>query len=224
MKFKTYRIIDLTMLCVLAFGIEIMTTAVVNSIIPGGFSFYPVIGLFMTVVAVTRWKYRGLVVIPFNALANYIACVYMCKAIDYDILRLFVTMFSNLSAMIILVWYKNKGIKETYKGIANYSLSCGSIILTSLVGVLLISIILGIARSQSLNLAISDIASAVFTIAYTHVFAYVILLLGVFIFNSMDILVDVKEKLIQMKRDRENESKYYTNINTNDSIENKNEI
>lgn len=222
MKFKTYRIIDLTMLCVLAFGIEMMTTTVVNSIIVGGFSFYPIIGLFITVVAVTRWKYRGLVVIPFNALANYIASVYLCKAIDYDIVRMFVTMISSASAMIILIWYKFKSIQGTYKDMTQFLLACGSIILTNICVVLLVSIILGIARSHSLNLAISDIASAVFTLAYTHVFAYVILLLGVYIFKSMGILVDVKEKMIQLKRDRENEDKYYKNISTVDS-NNKNE-
>ena len=223
MKFKTYRIIDLTMLCVLAFGIEIMTTALMNSIIPMGFSFYPVIGLFITVVAITRWKYRGLVVIPFNALANFIASVYMCKAQDYDITRLIITMLSNLSAIVILLWYKKKGVKDTFNGLNGYLLSCGSIILTNIIGVLLISIIMGIVRSGSLNLSISSIAEAMFLNAYTHVFAYVILLLGTYIFNSNGVIVDVKAKMLQDKKDRENEMKYYKNINK-DTSDNKNEI
>ena len=77
MKLKTYRVVDLAMISILAFGIELLTTLCVNMFIPNIRPF-PVIGMLLALVAITRWGWIGIDK-PMIGLAFYSQWLQHCR-------------------------------------------------------------------------------------------------------------------------------------------------
>lgn len=220
------------MLCALAFGIEIMATTVINRVIPGLYSitnddgtisvldkldflFYPVIGLFITVVAITRWKWRGIYVIPANALGYYIAARFICDSTVIGVKDVILTIISNCACIIIMLWFSKIKTKELYDDGNKTSLMLLAIIGINIVSIVIFTLIINIVSGIPFATAISSVAPTTLSAVLMHLFAYVILFLGVFVFRSMGLLVDAKQKLLDMKKDRDNEAKYYLNLGSN---------
>ena len=210
MKLKTYRIVDLIMISALAFGIELLTTLCVNMFIPNIRPF-PVLGMLMALVAITRWGWIGIIVIPINTLANFIMGRFAIPAINYresyDLVSFLVTMLSSTSSLIALIWYKVKGIKNLYKDkIATVNM-VGTIILANLIICVMYSVLGNIISGGSFS--IKDFGARVLGMLLYNAFGYVILLVGTLLLAKQDVLYDVKTRLIEQKEDRENERKYY---------------
>lgn len=71
MSLKKYMCIDLLMLCTIGIVLEALGTFFVNYMYVGA---YPtvVISLLISLLAIVRWGWKGLIVIPFCALGNFI--------------------------------------------------------------------------------------------------------------------------------------------------------
>ncbi len=71
MSIKKYMCIDLLMLCIIGIVLEALGTFFVNYMYIGA---YPtmVVSLLITMLAIVRWGWKGLIVIPFCALGNLI--------------------------------------------------------------------------------------------------------------------------------------------------------
>ena len=210
MKLKTYRIVDLIMISALAFGIELLTTLCVNMFIPNIRPF-PVLGMLMALVAITRWGWIGIIVIPINTLANFIMGRFAIPAINYresyDLVSFLVTMLSSTSSLIALIWYKVKGIKNLYKDkIATVNM-VGTIIFTNLVICVLYSALGNIISGGSITL--KDFGARVLGMLLYNAFGYLVLLLGSLLLARQDVFYDVKTRLIEARDERENERKYY---------------
>lgn len=210
MKLKTYRIVDLIMISALAFGIELLTTLCVNMFIPNIRPF-PVLGMLMALVAITRWGWIGIIVIPINTLANFIMGRFAIPAINYresyDLVSFLVTMLSSTSSLIALIWYKVKGIKNLYKDkIATVNM-VGTIIFTNLVICVLYSALGNIISGGSITL--NDFGARVLGMLLYNAFGYLVLLLGSLLLARQDVFYDVKTRLIEARDERENERKYY---------------
>lgn len=210
MKLKTYRVVDLAMISILAFGIELLTTLCVNMFIPNIRPF-PVIGMLLALVAITRWGWIGIIVIPINTLANFIMGRFAIPAINYrqtyDWLSFLFTMVATLSVTVELVWYKNKGIKNIYKDKITTVNMVGTIILTNLIICVMYSALGNLISGGSFS--IKDFGARVLGMLLYNAFGYVILLVGTLLLAKQDVLYDVKTRLIEQKEDRENERKYY---------------
>lgn len=210
MKLKTYRVVDLAMISILAFGIELLTTLCVNMFIPNIRPF-PVVGLLLTLVAITRWGWIGIIVIPINTLANFIMGRFAIPAINYrqsyDWLSFLFTMIATASSMVALIWYKKKGIKKIYKDKITTINMVGTIILTNLIMCVMYSAFGNVISGGIVSA--TDFGARVLGMLLYNAFGYVILLIGTLLLSRQDVLYDVKTRLIEQKEDRENERKYY---------------
>lgn len=211
MKFKTYRIIDLLILCILSFAIELLTTPCVNLFIPTIRPF-PVLGLLLTLVAVTRWGLLGIIVVPFNTLANFLMGRFVLNAINYratyDLSSFIFTMISTLAVLVSFLWYKKKGTRELYKDYGSMLGMLGTIVLVNLLVCVLYSLI-GSLMSGG-NFSLDDFWARCLGMLLYNVFGYLALLVGTFILSKQEVLADVKEKLLKKKEEQENEKQYYT--------------
>ncbi len=211
MKFKTYRVIDLLILCILAFGIELLTTPCVNLFVPTIRPF-PVLGLLLTLVAVTRWGLLGIIVVPFNTLANFLMGRFVLNAINYrasyDFLSFIFTMIATLSALIALLWYKKKGNRGLYKDYGSMLGMIGTIVLVNLLICVLYSAVGNSINGGSFSL--DDFGARCLGMFLYNAFGYIALLIGTFILSRQDVLCNVKERLLEKKEERDNESQYYT--------------
>lgn len=215
MKFKTYRIIDLIMLIILAFGLELLTTYLTNSFL-GTIRPYPILGLLITLVAVSRWGLIGLVVVPFNAFGNYISGRFILRTVEfremYNWIYFIFANISNLSASISLLFYNKKSQNEILKD----SGSCIKLIIS----ICIINYVANIITSLFLATVTSNIESSTFgTILYTQLFwnavGYVVLFIGFLILRKQEVCFNVKEKLLANQKERIDESKYYNDIKRN---------
>lgn len=215
MKFKTYRLIDLIILCVLAFLLELATTYVENCFVQR-ISPYPVLGLLITMVAITRWGIRGAVVIPFNVLGNFIAGKFLIPSMTcretFDLVWVICTFISNCTALLLIPIYNKRGQKRCLKDF-------GSIfsLLFILIG---INLVVNVISRLIVNLAVADdfgkigqmIGATFVAMILYSAFAYLALLVGVPILNSQGVICDVKQKLLDQKHEKEAELKYYKEI------------
>lgn len=215
MKFKTYRIIDLIMLIILAFGLELLTTWLTNSFM-GTIRPYPVMGLLITLIVVSRWGPIGLIVVPFSAFGNYISGHFMLRTEKfremYNWIYFILANISNLSAGISLLFYKKKNQNEILKDTG----SCIKLIIS----ICIINYVANIITSLFLAIVTSNIEGSTFgTILYTQLFwnvvGYVVLFIGFFILRKQEIFFNVKEKVLENKKERNDEIKYYNDIKRN---------
>ena len=217
MKFRTYRLLDLFVLCILAFGLEILTTYLTNSFI-GTLRPYPILGLLFTLIAVSRWGWLGLIVVPFNALGNFIAGRFMLRTESFRQLYSWSTLVfsfvSNCAALISLAYYKKKTQKEVLKDSGNQ--------LTMILTVCAISYVVNVILVFFANLFNPDVtitfnvfASILYTQFFWNIMGYVCLLIGFMILNKQGVFFNVKEKLLEQKKEAINEKKYYNDIHKN---------
>ncbi len=83
MSFKKYMCIDLLMLSVIGIGLEALCTFFVN--MTYGACPTAVISFLITYIAIIRWGYKGLIVIPFCALGNLIGGQFIViDRVQYD--------------------------------------------------------------------------------------------------------------------------------------------
>ncbi len=215
MKFKTYRMIDLIMLIILAFGLELLTTWLTNSFL-GTIRPYPIMGLLITLIAVSRWGPIGLIVIPFNAFGNYISGHFILRTVKYremyNWIYFIFANISNLSAGISLFFYKKTNQNEILKDSGSCIKLIISICIINYVANIITSLFLAIVTS---NVDASTFGAILYTQLFWNIVGYVVLFIGFFILKKQDVLFNVKEKLLATQKERIDESKYYNDIKRN---------
>lgn len=215
MKFKTYRMIDLIMLIILAFGLELLTTYLTNSFL-GTIRPYPILGLLITLVAVSRWGVLGLVVVPFNAFGNYISGRFMLRTVEfremYNWIYFIFANISNLAASISLLFYKKKNQNEILKDSGSCIKLIISICIINYVANIITSLFLAIV---TLSFESSTFATVLYTQLFWNVLGYVVLFIGFLILRKQEVCFNVKEKLLANQKERIDESKYYNDIKRN---------
>lgn len=215
MKFKTYRMIDLIMLIILAFGLELLTTYVTNSFL-GTIRPYPVMGLLITLIAVSRWGKVGLIVIPFSALGNYISGHFMLRTVKfremYNWIYFIFANISNLAASVSLLFYKKKNQSEIIKDSGSCIKLIISICIINYVANIITSLFLALVTS---NLELSTFGTILYTQLFWNVVGYVVLFIGFMILRKQEVCFNVKEKLLEVQKERIDENKYYNDIKRN---------
>lgn len=202
MSLKKYMIIDLSILCLISILLETLTTYLVNYMYVGAFP-TTVISLLLTFLAIARWGYKGLIVIPFCAVGNLIGGQFLVfKGVTYD-WRVFLSVMLGLASLSINLipfhrWKTNVVIKNNY---ALCGMMIGNIVLYELVRGISYSFIL---RGTSVHLLSN---------AWGYdVTAMVILFVMGFILKKQGTLYNFKDKIIaereQAELDRKIESEF----------------
>lgn len=216
MKFKTYRRLDLLIIAILSFGMELLATYLTNNFLPT-IAPYPVVGLLLALVATTRWGLEGLIVAPFSVLGNFISGKFM---IPQKILRdsynlLWIIGILYVSSLVsALLLYKKNGWKQYTSKISSILSLDAIIIVSSLTLTTLGMIFYNVIVGTGLNfVGIGQLLYS--TLLYGSV-GYVVLILGSLVLKSQGVLVNVKEKMISECNERKNEEKYYSTVKKTD--------
>ncbi len=211
MKFKTYRIMDLTVLSVLTFVIEMVATFCVNGFFHGIRPF-PVIGMLMTLISISRWGVLGVIMIPISVLANFLCGRFIIVAYNYrptyDLISVVISLLITSSVLIAFAWFKKYGRKETFKDIFTMFSLIGTTILISLGLSVLFSSINYFYQNVD-NIA-KDFGARVLGMFLYNSCSYIVLLIFTPLLAKQDVLIDVKKNLIDKKRERQNEDLYYS--------------
>ena len=202
MKFKTYRIIDIIILIVFAFGLEILCTWLENSFL-GRIRPYPVLGLLFTFIAVSRWGWIGLIVAPFNALGNFIAGRFMLRTTDirstYTFLMLCLATISNLTISITYLIKQKKNISKNYHLIFDCMSDAFQIILINF----LVNSILYYLRSLMVGIqsqGFEGIGAVLLSQFLFNFVSYLVLVVALPILGNQGTLDNVKKKLLRNVR------------------------
>lgn len=212
MKFKTYRRLDLLIIAILSFGMELLTTYLTNNFLPT-IAPYPVVGLLLTFVAVTRWGVEGLIIVPFSVFGNFISGKFM---IPQKILRdsynlLWIVGILYISSVVsALLLYKKKGWKH-FTSSSSSLLGLDAIIIgTALVLTTLGMVLFNLFAGTKLNFA--GVGQLLYSTLLYGSIGYAVLILGSLVLRSQGVLVNVKEKMITERNEVKNEEKYYSSI------------
>lgn len=212
MKFKTYRRLDLLIIAILSFGMELLTTYLTNNFLPT-IAPYPVVGLLLTFVAITRWGVEGLIIVPFSVLGNFISGKFM---IPQKILRdsynlLWIVGILYISSVVsALLLYKKKGWKR-FTSSSSSLLGLDAIIIgTALVLTTLGMVLFNLFAGTKLNFA--GVGQLLYSTLLYGSIGYAVLILGSLVLRSQGVLVNVKEKMITERNEVKNEEKYYSSI------------
>lgn len=214
MKFKTYRIIDLTILVVLAFGLEILCTWLENSFL-GRIRPYPVLGLLFTLIAVSRWGWIGLIVAPFNAVGNFIAGRFMLRTTSlrdaYTFLMLCLAIVSNLTIAINYLIKQKKGINSNFHSISSCLSDVMQIVFVNFVVNFLLFYLASLFKGAGTQ-GMDGIGAVLLSQLLFNVVAYIVLAIAVPILGSQGTLDNVKKRLFEIKKEREHEKQYYEQL------------
>jgi hypothetical protein len=223
MKFSTYKTIDLAMIAIIGFAVEMIGVYLLGVFIPGHFEggefipvhykAYGVIASVLTLLAVTRYGLSGLWVVPFLTLGNFIGGRFLYPAVDarkeFNLIRMTLTLISNCAPALILFIYKRKkpsDIFHDFSGSAYIGFGIYLIQVLFLTICLMISVLINGDLKGNLFLgafadpALSNLVSLLFLILFT------------FIFQKQGLLKNVKDEMIQKRIENENEKKYYKKI------------
>lgn len=112
MSIKKYMCIDLLMLSVIGIGLETLCTFFVNYMTVGACP-TAVISFLITYVAIIRWGYKGLIVIPFCALGNMIGGQFIViDLVQYDWKILLSVMIGLSTFALNLIPYHKWGTNK----------------------------------------------------------------------------------------------------------------
>lgn len=223
MQFKTYRIVDLLMLGILGTLIEAIGTYLASAFIPN-YTPYCIIGMFIVLVAVTRWKWYGLILIPFMALGNFVAGHFFLPKTslrgDYTWIRYLYTALSYLSVLICLKFYKKTKPISIYKKLGKNLTVISTITLLQWL-ILIVGNIIEVGLYVSSNVSvIAGIFLQILNVGFGLIVSYVLTIVCSYAFCSQNIMVNVKENLLERKKEAESEREYYSNlVKTIDEVE-----
>lgn len=211
MKFKTYRIVDLIILIVLSFGLEILCTWLENSFL-GRIRPYPVLGLLFTLIAVSRWGWIGLIIAPFNAVGNFIAGRYMLRTTSlrdtYTFLMLCLAIISNLTVSIYYLIKQKKGINSNFHSISDCLTNAIQIVVINYIINFLLFYIASLFDGVSAQ-GMDGIGAVLLSQLLFSIVGYIVLVIAVPILGNQGTLDNVKKKLLELKKEREHEKQYY---------------
>lgn len=191
-------LIDLAILTIVGFlgellGEYIINISVIATWVTGSIS------LLVLLVTTTRWGWKGLVPIPFLALAIVISGHFFIRnpnyRENYDWKLYIAIVISFLSMAINLLWMKKIGYKETFKKPLMMLALCS---LDYLLVQLSLSLVFWMLTQKFLLLAF----------LMWNAFSYAILLVGCFVLSRQNILVDIKLSLLEREEERKQENDF----------------
>lgn len=211
MKFETYRKLDLIILSILTFIIEIVATFCVNGFFHGIRPF-PVVGMLMTLIAITRWGLIGSIIIPISVLANFICGRFFIVAINYretyDLISIIISLVITSSILISFGWIKKFGVKDVFKDGINLFTMIGSAIVLSL----FISVLFSSVNyfHNSVDDFTKDFTSRILGVFLYNCGSYIVLIVFTPLLAKQDVFIDVKKSLLDKKKEKQNEDVYYS--------------
>lgn len=191
MSLKKYMILDLVILTVIGCIIEAVGILACNKMLTCNM-IASAVSLLMMVVATTRWGWKGLFIAPFLALATIISGRFFNPHDEFKVMyewKFYISiLLSLLSIGVNLIWFKFINYKETFKQV-KYVLLLGTIDI--IVSQVVLTLVYFALMQQFLFLAF----------LIWNACSYVLLLVGMFILKRQNVLIDVKQSLIEKNKE-----------------------
>lgn len=208
---KKYMCIDLGVLIVIGCAVEVLGIYIFNKMLTAEM-ITSAFSLLITVVAITRWGWKGLFVTPFLALATLLSGRLMNPHTEFRELydwKLYVaTLFQLLSLSVNFIWYKKyRSEEKTFKTLSSVFLIT---LLDSAVSLIVLSLVYLACSFRFMILGF----------LIWNAFAYALLLLGTLILGRQNILVNVKRALIAQKKELEFEKNFKFSLEEEKQTEN----
>ena len=204
-------VIDLAMLVVFGTIAEAIALYVIPTILPNAFPFFCA-SMLVCILAITRWNWKGMMVVPIMALVTVLLGRLMTSVSSYDEVkeltkyydwRLFVTNMVTFSVSLIL-WPIKKAVKR--KEVFSSRVFVEFIVVI----VLAIGMLAQVFTYSLVKLAAPNKFAAVLVISDMP--AVIITLIFMAVLRHQGIFVDAKQDLISKKEEAEMENKYYQGL------------
>lgn len=202
MRLRKYMLVDLVILTVVGFLGELLGEYIINASVIAAYVTGS-ISLLVILVTTTRWKWKGLIVTPFLALAIVLSGHFFTRnpnyRINYD-WKLFISIFVSFLAMSInLLWFKKISYKETFKKPLMIFVLCT-------IDYALVQLVLAIVYF------ILSQKFLFFAFIIWNLFSYAILLLGALVLMKQNVLVDIEASLREKQEEQQHESDFKFNL------------
>lgn len=206
MSLKKYRWIDLGILGIIGFTMELLGNYLMNVVFIA-ILVTNVISLLIVMTAVFRWGWRGLLLIPILAAATIISGRFINPKVDYRIYydwALYLAIICQLlGASFSLLWFKK--IKTEYETSKNLYCLFGLCAIVGIISILLLSFSYWLFSRRFL----------LYEFLAWDAIGYALLLVGCFILSRQGILVNVEEKLKMQKEEAEREKNFQMDLSEN---------
>lgn len=209
MSLKKYMIIDLIILFVVGTLTEFIAMYAIPQFIPKSAPFF-VATLLVELVAIARWGYKGLVLIPFLSVVSFLSGKLVGQG-SYPV-GVLIADFVGLFGSSLALLFRKKGKKNSMFG--EISSTIIQTLLIILVVILLITIVLIVSGQRVLDSLVYSIIQCL-----PGAFATIIFIIPL---QRQSTLGDVKETLISKEEEKEMERKYYSQY-ANEVIEKNNQ-
>ncbi|MDE7105666.1 MAG: hypothetical protein K2O22_00695 [Anaeroplasmataceae bacterium] len=198
MRLRKYMLVDLALLTIGGFIAEFFGEYVINLSIVAGWVTGSVT-LLILFLTTTRWSWKGLIPIPILCLAIVLSGRYMQPILkfrlNYD-WRLYIALIISYSAISLnLLWLKKIGYEKTFKKIWLMMILCT---IDYVIIQLILSVVLLILVEQFLFYALIT----------WNLFSYIILIVGCFVLQRQNMLVNVKMSLEEKEQERKEEADF----------------
>lgn len=218
MSIKKYMLIDLSMLSGIGLILEAVGTYFINYMFVGA---YPmtVVSLLITIVALVRWGWKGLLVVPFCALGNFIGGQFLFfhdKGFGVYDWKMLLSVFFGLAALsvnlILFHKFKTNVLLQKYKWFAPVMILADCLIFELVRGIIYAFILRG-DNGYIINNSVGyDI------MGYGIAFVMGLILL------HQKVMLNFEEKIAaereQILADRKAEEDYLKNAGKKDSLDN----
>lgn len=189
MSLKKYMLIDLLILTVIGCIIEAVGVFTVNKMITATMV-ASAVSLLMMLIATTRWGWKGLFIAPILAAATIISGRFFNSHENFKALydwKLYIAIVcSLLSFGVNEIWFRYINYKETFK---------------SFKFILILSAIDIVASQLVLSLMYFALAQQFLLLGFLawNACSFVLLIIGAVVLRKQNVLVNVKENLLEMK-------------------------
>lgn len=208
MSLKKYMWIDLAMLAVIGFAMELLGVYFLNMLLIAKIV-TTVISTLIMFVAVFRWGYKGLILAPILASATIISGLWMNPRVDYRQYydwRLYIAcILQLLSFSVNILWFKwIKDETGTCKKL--YSLF-GLCAIDGIISILVLSFSYFLISRRFL----------LYEFLAWDAIGYAVLMIGAFILSRQGTLVNVKKKMEAEKEEKKNDLEEDFKLNLDDT-------
>lgn len=199
MSIERYRIIDLALLCITGIVLEFAGVWLISIFLPWVVPVFTVTIIILT-TAIVRWGPVGIILAPILALATYLAGLFVLQ--NHNSMQLppnyFVDLAYAISAGILIPIIKRNGYKNSFDAFwKRFSSSIAIYILGAIIG----GIILG---GYGYN-----IFASIGVLLVQQLMSLTITVVIIDLLYRQEILVNVKEKMLERKKELEEEREYY---------------
>jgi len=215
---KKYMIIDLAVLALTGLIFEVIVMYIFLEMFGANVVPFYIISLLVCIIAVGRWNWKGLAIVPVMSLISVLSGFILRKATGTDGAsiynwKMFISVALSLAstALIIPLKQKSKSFKEN---------NDGSITIAFIALVMLVAFIVEVL-SYSIIVAENPI-EYIGPLAVVNIPCWFFTLIVMFVLRKQGIIVDAKKNLISKRKEQELEQQYYSHYR-NEILEKPNE-